>query len=566
MTDAFKLSGCVQGRVLFIGDSITDGGQYISFLNTYLNLYLPDSGLELINLGVSGENLSGLTEKGHPYEPRPCGLDRIEKALELLKPDWAVLCYGINDGIYQPFSQERFEAYQSGCRKAVAMVKSRGIKIAFITPAPFDCISADQSGALLTPSASALGDEEQGEYKEGTMYRGYDRVMKTYSQWILDELKSELDIAVDMRTPMLDWAASMRAERPMAKTGDGVHPSLEGHMVMAKAILKSLFGIGLGESFRYAMEKDGFRLFNLTHQRDSLAHRYYKELIGHGNPDKEKPITEEEMVSGQGALNKEIELWKCDHPELFLEKSCWKGHDCDIVHFKGYEVTVVKPSVAARGKPWVWRTEFLGAFPSADLEMLARGWHLVYINLSDRFGAPEAVELMGAFGDWVRVRYGLCEKSVLFGFSRGGLYALHYAGKYPSRVGAMYLDAPVIDLCSWPGGKGSGVGSEWDWERCLEVYGFEEPEAKNSYEKILKASIEGVLDGQIPLVMVAGDSDEVVPYEENGRILEEAYKDSGLPFLLILKPGIGHHPHSLEDPTPIVDFLCTEAGGSGAGN
>ena len=24
---------------------------------------------------------------------------------------------------------------------------------------------------------------------------------------------------------------------------------------------------------------------------------------------------------------------------------------------------------------------------------------------------------------------------------------------------------------------------------------------------------------------------------------------------VILKPGVGHHPHSLKDPTPIVDFI-----------
>lgn len=563
MTD-FIWADCVQGRVAFIGDSITDGGQYISFLNTYLNLYLPDSGIELINLGVSSENLSGLTEKGHPFVPRPCGLNRIERALELLKPDWVVFAYGINDGIYQPFSEERFQAYKEGCCKAVAMAKSRGVKVAFMTPVPFDIISAEQSGAELSPSGSGLAEEGQGEYREGTMYRYYDSVMRAYSQWLLDEIKTVagVDITVDMRTPMLEWAASIRRDQPLAKTGDGVHPTQEGHMVMAGALLKSLFGIGLGGSFRAAMEKDGFRLFNLTYQRDSLAHRYYKELVGHEHPDKEKPITLEELSAGQAPLSKEIELWKCDHPELFLEKSTWNGRECEVIHFRGFEVTVVKPAVSTRGKPWVWRTEFFGAFPSADLEMLARGWHLVYINISDRFGAPAAVENMAAFGDWVRVRYGLCEKSVLFGFSRGGLYALHYAGKYPSRVAALYLDAPVVDICSWPGGKGKSEGSAWDWERCLEVYGFKESEAGDCYGEIQKVSIEGILEGKLPLVMVAGDSDEVVPYEENGRFLESAYENSGLPFLLIMKPGVGHHPHSLEDPTPIVDFLCGEALGS----
>lgn len=56
--------------------------------------------------------------------------------------------------------------------------------------------------------------------------------------------------------------------------------------------------------------------------------------------------------------------------------------------------------------------------------------------------------------------------------------------------------------------------------------------------------------------MVAGDSDTAVPYEENGALLEKrlnecGYKDA----LVIVKPGVGHHPHSLENPERIVRFI-----------
>ena len=60
---------------------------------------------------------------------------------------------------------------------------------------------------------------------------------------------------------------------------------------------------------------------------------------------------------------------------------------------------------------------------------------------------------------------------------------------------------------------------------------------------------------EVPLVLVYGEADTVVPYEKNGRLLEEAYQNSEADRLFIGKPGVGHHPHSLEDPTPIVDFL-----------
>ena len=42
---------------------------------------------------------------------------------------------------------------------------------------------------------------------------------------------------------------------------------------------------------------------------------------------------------------------------------------------------------------------------------------------------------------------------------------------------------------------------------------------------------------------------------QNTGILAERYKKAGGNISVILKPGGDHHPHSLKDPQPIVDFL-----------
>ena len=60
---------------------------------------------------------------------------------------------------------------------------------------------------------------------------------------------------------------------------------------------------------------------------------------------------------------------------------------------------------------------------------------------------------------------------------------------------------------------------------------------------------------KIPLISVCGDADTVVPIEENTYKLAEAYRAAGGKIELIIKKGVGHHPHSLKDPTPIVDFI-----------
>ena len=56
----------------------------------------------------------------------------------------------------------------------------------------------------------------------------------------------------------------------------------------------------------------------------------------------------------------------------------------------------------------------------------------------------------------------------------------------------------------------------------------------------------------VPLLHVVGDADDVVPVEENTAIMESRYKELGGSIRVIHKPGVGHHPHSLEDPGPIA--------------
>ena len=50
--------------------------------------------------------------------------------------------------------------------------------------------------------------------------------------------------------------------------------------------------------------------------------------------------------------------------------------------------TVVAPERTMPGKPWIWRAEFFDHRPELDLALLQRGFHLVYIEVGNTFGAP----------------------------------------------------------------------------------------------------------------------------------------------------------------------------------
>lgn len=232
----------------------------------------------------------------------------------------------------------------------------------------------------------------------------------------------------------------------------------------------------------------------------------------------------------------------------FISKTDYHGFERVNFLLNGRESIVVKPHTPRNGNPTCWRTEFFGAFDSVDVEMLKRGWHICYHRASDMYGCDKSLEYLGEFQDFVSQTFGLCEKVVLFGFSRGGLYAVNYAAKYPDRVSLLYLDAPVCDIRSWPC---SNLESR-EAKECLECYDLT-PDTLNDFANSPIDKTE--LVAKIPTIIVAGDSDRVVPYENNGKVFAERFEKSGGKIKVILKPGCDHHPHSLEDPTPVADFI-----------
>jgi pimeloyl-ACP methyl ester carboxylesterase len=75
-------------------------------------------------------------------------------------------------------------------------------------------------------------------------------------------------------------------------------------------------------------------------------------------------------------------------------------------------------------------------------------------------------------------------------------------------------------------------------------------------------NLEPLAKARVPLLHVVGDADTVVPVAENTAIVENRYKELGGTIQVIVKKGVGHHPHSLDDPTPIVDFILKHSGGA----
>lgn len=231
----------------------------------------------------------------------------------------------------------------------------------------------------------------------------------------------------------------------------------------------------------------------------------------------------------------------------------WNSFERLTFTFQDRTSYLVRPPRALPGNPWLWRPTFFDAWPSADLALIRKGFHLAYIEVLADYASPTGIRHGKAFHELL-VRAGLAPKFSFVALSRGGLYAFRYAESYPQDVAAIYADAPVCDFSSWPGGQGKSTRAEEEFAQVLRSHGLTEAEVLAPAFQPLNR-LAPLARHQIPLIHVCGDSDEVVPFDENTVILAKNYRALSGTVEIIIKPGIGHHPHGLEDPTPVVNFI-----------
>ena len=213
--------------IVFFGDSITQNGTYVEYIEIALRTRLHDKTFAIINRGISSETLSGTTEPDHD-PPRPCALDRFDRDIVPLKPDIVVACFGMNDGNYFPFDQKRFAAFQKGVRTLIARVtKELDATLVLMTPPPYDAYRRK----VVDPDAAEYG------YKYPAV--DYDDVLKTYSEWLLTLAAEDVQI-VDVHSAMNAHLREMRREiASYAFSNDGIHPNATGHFLMAEALLNA---------------------------------------------------------------------------------------------------------------------------------------------------------------------------------------------------------------------------------------------------------------------------------------------------------------------------------------
>lgn len=253
-------------RIVFLGDSITQQGDYVVDFESWL--VSQGINIEVMNLGLASETAADLTDAenaGHKKAygfGRPSLGERMYRVIAATKPDVIIACFGMNDGGDLPADETGTKRYAAAMTKLHDAALKAGVRrVVLCTPPPHD----------------AKGDAAQ---------KAHDENLTRYSEWLLSKQSDGWDV-VDIHGPMRRALDAGRAKDPsFALANDGVHPGREGHWMMASAILTEFIGADLDgiASAEHLFKADGKEIRDLVHARMTKRFSAWMRQIGHTRP------------------------------------------------------------------------------------------------------------------------------------------------------------------------------------------------------------------------------------------------------------------------------------------
>jgi lysophospholipase L1-like esterase len=198
--------------VVMIGDSITEQRLYSSYVEMWTVTRFPAWKLTFRNVGIGGDTSTG-------------GNRRFQRDVVRFNPTAMTVDFGMNDGGYGGFKEDRFNAYFKGLQGMADQAKAAKIRTAWVTPQPLD--NGD-------PGKDALKTPAYNETLERFSKEGVEEIAKKNDGLFVDQFHPYLAVLNKARA---------RAEQDPYKRitgGDAVHPGPAGQSLMAASILKGL--------------------------------------------------------------------------------------------------------------------------------------------------------------------------------------------------------------------------------------------------------------------------------------------------------------------------------------
>lgn len=225
----------------------------------------------------------------------------------------------------------------------------------------------------------------------------------------------------------------------------------------------------------------------------------------------------------------------------------------ETFEIEGSKAFVHAAPAPAKGKPWVWYAPTLKGVslvgrPLYFENFMRAGIGIAGFDLGEVRGAPGSTAKFSLFYDEM-VKRGWSRKPILLGQSRGGMMTLAWAFRNPDKLRAWVGIYPVCNLASWPLKNSK--------PQTLADFGLPEAELVARLKEFNPVdNLQGLLANKVPMFVVHGDSDVVVPYDDNTRVLKERYEAGGGQITVKVIPGEGHKVGpSFFECRELVDFV-----------
>ncbi|WP_127132717.1 SGNH/GDSL hydrolase family protein [Pseudoflavitalea rhizosphaerae] len=243
-------------KVCFVGNSITQAGEYLHYIRGFYATRFPDQKVEFINCGISGDVTGGI-------------LARMQPDIMVHKPDYAVIMIGMND-VNRPLYAARFNGidsirekkemalatYKENLSQIVKYLVDNKVKVVLQKPSIYD-----QTAKIPKENLNGVND-----------------ALKTCAGYMQELADSYRLRTVDYWSIMTNINKKMQArDSSFTIVGkDRVHPASPGHFTMAYQFLHSTIGatpsniISLSYGSRKVVNTIGNKLTDLSFSKNGI--------------------------------------------------------------------------------------------------------------------------------------------------------------------------------------------------------------------------------------------------------------------------------------------------------
>lgn len=250
-------------RAVFLGNSITDGGHYHSYIWLYYMTRFPNMPLRILNGGIGGDTAYDMNK-------------RLDGDIFPMKPSVLMVTFGMNDSGYFEYNGDNpkefgEQKYQESIKNYQQMEKRfkdlPDTRIVMVGTSPYD-------------ETVQLKENVPFKTKNETIKRivEYQKESAARNNWEFTDLNAPM-VALNQQNQQKDPAFTLCGS-------DRIHPDNDGHMVMAYLFLKAQGFVGkevaemeINANKKQAVKAENCTISNIKKNGKDLSFDYLAEAL-----------------------------------------------------------------------------------------------------------------------------------------------------------------------------------------------------------------------------------------------------------------------------------------------